>query len=236
MDEATTGIKNTMNITSGVPTPTQYRPTKPEDFFGPARKIADQIKASANQCLKTGDPSAFLFYGAPGVSKSELARFTMRSFGVDMKWNMTKMTGLDMSVDFIRDMSQKIQMTSMCDGYRGFWFDEIDTMKRDAQVRYLTMYDDLPKNVVIAATCNSDIGELEPRFTRRFQAFEILGPTADEITGLFSLWLPENEAKRLAHMASIDPQTGMANPKRRLNVGAVLADLKTLVERRAMAS
>lgn len=210
--------------------PTKFKPQVVGDFVGPAHRIAVHIAGMAMLALKSRDPACILLFGEPGVCKSQLARFAMDQFQVP-KFNQSKMTGLDISVDYVREMCNQMQYVDMA--FRGYWMDEIDTMKRDAQVRWLTMSDDVPPGNLIVATCNSHIDQLEPRFVRRFQTFEVVGPTADEIIPLLSRWLTTAEAGNLARMHAADAGGGY-DPKKRLNAGAILADVKTILEKKQM--
>lgn len=210
--------------------PIEYRPTTVDEFVGPARAVARQIEKAAATCLPRGVSCAFLFTGDPGVGKSALARFVMKVFEVP-KWNLTTFNGIDMTVDAVRQLSDSLQLTSMFPGYRGVIIDESDLWKRDGQGRFLTVADKLQelKNIVIAATCNSHLDEIEERCQRRFQIFTVKGPTATEIEPLVRQWIndPESAQKLCAIAAQDDDNPRMVRP---INVGAFMKDLTTVLQ------
>ena len=74
-----------------------------------------------------------------------------------------------------------------------------------AQVRFLTLIDDLPEGVVVMCTSNCKIKDFEPRFQSRFQVFEMKPPSQEEIATLLRKWIPNNEAaiKHIAHAATM---------------------------------
>lgn len=208
--------------------PTEYRPTEIDHFFGPARTIAKSIVKAAAMCKPRGVPASFLFYGPPGTGKSALASFTVQCFDVP-KWNLVSKPGSDLTVEAMRDIAYDLQKTSMFPGYRGYKFDECDMSKKEGQGRFLTIADDLPKNVVIVATCNSHIEELEERFQRRFQVFEVKGPTIEEAIPLVNLWVGNDAAQRICTIAAQDSEN--ARLVRPINVGAMLKDVTTYLQR-----
>jgi replication-associated recombination protein RarA len=211
--------------------PIEYSPQTPEEFVGPARNVARQIEKIAATCMPRGVSAALLFTGPSGVGKSCLAKFTMKVFEVP-KWNLTMFNGIDLTVDAVRALSDSLQLTSMFPGYRGVIIDESDLWKKDGQGRFLTVADKLQelKNIIIAATCNSHLSEIEERCQRRFQIFTVDGPTAAELEPLARIWCPdEAEARKLCTIAAMDEND--ARKTRRVNVGAFMKDLTSWTQR-----
>lgn len=126
-------------------------------------------------------------YCAAGVfhhntGKSSLAKFTVEKFGVD-PLNLTDISGTEMNIEKVNDMALDLRMPSFYPGYRCIRIEEIDTMPRQAQIRFLKLCDDIAdgryqntNGTLIVASCNSNIDSLEQRFQSRFQPFEIQGP------------------------------------------------------------
>jgi hypothetical protein len=99
------------------------------------------------------------------------------------------------------------------------WIDEADAIPPVAQVRLLTLLDDLPRGIAIACTSNCKLRDFEERFQTRFQAFEIAPPTTEEIIALLRRYLPdEPEVVNVANFADG-------------NVRQALLDAKGLVQR-----
>ena len=57
------------------------------------------------------------------------------------------------------------------------WIDKANAIPPVAQVRFLTLLDDLPRGIAIACTSNCKLRDFEERFQTRFQVFEIAPPT-----------------------------------------------------------
>jgi hypothetical protein len=61
------------------------------------------------------------------------------------------------------------------------WIDEADEIPRVAQVRFLSLLDDLPNGAAVICTSNCSVRNFEERFQSRFQLFELKAPPAHEI-------------------------------------------------------
>ena len=84
------------------------------------------------------------------------------------------------------------------------WIDEADEIPRVAQVRFLTVLDDLPSGVMVACTSNCALADFENRFQTRFQVFEIAPPPPQDIQKLLARIAPEipvREAGQIANFA-----------------------------------
>jgi replication-associated recombination protein RarA len=183
--------------------PSDYRPQTPDDFIGPAARIAllfDRILASA---MPVQAPIKLLLYGEPGTGKSSLANFICQRLGCN-KWTITKLNGTQVKVEAVEELAARLRYKELFGGYRFIWIDEADKIPLVAQVRFLSLLDDLPKQTAVVCTCNSDLNELEKRFQSRFQAFDVAGPGADTLTNfLTSGWsVPAAVAKEIAVFAN----------------------------------
>lgn len=210
--------------------PKQHRPELkgPEDFVGPAQQVAAIAQRIASKYAPMKEPCFFLGHGPPGSGKSSLAKFILRSFGVQ-PINTVEISGADFDIESVRHWSESIVTSSLFEGYRGLRIEEVDRMPQQAQVRFLKVCDDIAdgkmsirNGIVIACSCNASIADLEPRFQSRFQPFEVRGPKAAEVLPLLRRWLPEDKARQLAAGAS----EGIA--AKSLDVRALLNDATTL--------
>ncbi len=84
------------------------------------------------------------------------------------------------------------------------WVDEADEIPRVAQIRFLTLLDDLPNGVVVVCTSNCKLADFENRFQTRFQAFEVADPPPVEIEKFIIRIAPEisrSDAGQIANFA-----------------------------------
>lgn len=209
-----------------------FVPRKLDDFIGReiierqsgdtwvgARLIAELLAqgvqlANANQ----RSPLKYLVNGRPGLGKSMLVTYLQLLLGCN-KWNTTKLNGTQCKVETIEEISRQLACTCLFGNWRMLWIDEADAIPPVAQVRFLTLLDDLPAGIAIACTSNCRLRDFEERFQTRFQAFEIAPPTTGEIVALLRSYLPdEPEVVNTASFADG-------------NVRQALLDAKGLVQR-----
>ena len=135
------------------------------------------------------------------------------------KWNTIKLNGNQCKVETIQEIAQQLACTCLFGDWRMLWIDEADAVPPVAQIRFLTLLDDLPRGIAIACTSNCKLRNFEERFQTRFQAFEIAPPTTEEIIALLRRYLPdEPEVVNAANFADG-------------NVRQALLDAKGLVQR-----
>ncbi|MSU58997.1 MAG: AAA family ATPase [Pedosphaera sp.] len=189
------------------------------DTWVGARLIAELVVqgvqlANANQ----RSPLKYLLNGRPGLGKSALVAYLQQLLSCN-KWNTIKLNGTECKVEMIREIAQQLAHTSLFGDWRMLWIDEADAIPPVAQVRFLTLLDDLPRGIAIACTSNCKLRDFDERFQTRFQAFEIAPPTTGEIISLLRRYLPdEPEVVNAANFADG-------------NVRQALLDTKGLVQR-----
>jgi replication-associated recombination protein RarA len=156
-----------------------------------ARLVAQQIEKAVRLSEKNGrTPLKFLFNGKPGIGKSELVKFLSHLIHVD-KWSTTKLNGTQCKIEKIEDIAANLHYTNLFGEWRMLWIDEADEIPRVAQVRFLTLLDDLPYGVVVVCTSNCKLEDFENRFQTRFQAFELAPPPPEEIEKFLKRICPE---------------------------------------------
>lgn len=170
--------------------------------------------ANANQ----RSPLKYLFNGRPGLGKSALVAYVQHLLDCN-KWNTIKLNGTECKVEIIHEIVQQLVCTSLFGDWRMLWIDEADAIPPVAQVRFLTLLDDLPRGVAVACTSNCKLRDFEERFQTRFQAFEIAPPTTEEIISLLRRYLPD------------EPEVVNAATFADGNVRQALLDAKGLVQR-----
>jgi|SRR6185295_1895616 len=183
--------------------PSDFRPENPDDFIGPARQLAGLIDRILAAAVPSGATIKLLLYGEPGTGKSSLARHVCNRLGCS-KWSVTRLNGTQVKVEVIEELAARLHFRELFGTYRLIWIDEADKIPMVAQVRFLTLLDDLPQHTAVVCTCNSNLDELEKRFQSRFQAFEVTGPGVDTLSGfLASRWsVPPAVAKEIAVFAN----------------------------------
>ena len=135
-------------------------------------------------------PLKYLLNGRPGLGKSALVAYLQQRLDCN-QWTTIKLNGTQCKVELIEDIARQLAGTSLFGDWRLLWIDEADAIPPVAQVRFLTLLDDLSPGVAIACTSNCKLRDFEERFQTRFQAFEIAPPTTEEIVSLLRRYLPD---------------------------------------------
>lgn len=200
--------------------PQDYQPSGTEDFIGDARLCAAFLpKLIAASRAAGRSPIKLLLAGPPGTGKSEIARYLTTLLKVS-KWSITKLNGTEVKVDRLDELTSSLQLTDLFGDYRIVQIDEADAIPTVAQVRMLTVLDDLPRGVVVVCTSNSSLNSFEPRFQSRFQFFEFRQvPQLDIEQLITNRWeLPVTDARMIAlgacgnvRAAMLDTQTWLTN-------------------------
>lgn len=170
--------------------PSEYKPTSIEEFIGPAKaaakllvNLADRARANDNASLK------ILLNGEPGIGKSALAEFLARHLGCTEKHSRLKFNGTQIKIETVEDIARQLQYRSLYGDYNFIWIDEADKIPSVAQVRFLTLLDDLNHGCAVVCTSNCRVEDFEKRFQSRFRMLEIEPPQPHEIMGLLSQFL-----------------------------------------------
>ena len=168
--------------------PTKSTPLAPEDFVGEAADYARIIDGIVRDSRSNGcEAIKLLLNGVPGIGKSALVRYLAHRLGCD-QFNITKLNGTQIRLETVEELSRSLCYAALSGDYTLLWIDEADTINRLAQVRFLTMIDDIRDGVAIACTSNCKVEEFEPRFQSRFQVCELSAPTAAHIETLLRRW------------------------------------------------
>ena len=83
------------------------------------------------------------------------------------KWNTIKLNGTQCKVETIEETARQLACTCLSGDWRMLWIDEADAIPPVAQVRFLTLLDDLPRGIAIACTSNCKLRDFEERFQTR---------------------------------------------------------------------
>jgi replication-associated recombination protein RarA len=184
--------------------PSQFRPTTPDEFIGPARSQAKTIERMIALCKESGKaPIKLLILGLPGAGKTSLAEHFVKCVGSD-KWSVHKFNGVQVKIEEVEELARSVHYTSLFGDYKIIRIEEVDKVPTVAQVRLLTLLDDLPNGVAVIATSNCRVGDLESRFQSRFQVIQLASPSDDEITEFLSgRWkLTTSIARQIATFAN----------------------------------
>jgi replication-associated recombination protein RarA len=185
--------------------PTTYTPTKPEDFIGDARNIAAflhkltaQSRADGNSAIK------ILLNGPPGVGKSELIKYLARIADIHPKWSTLKFNGTKVNMEALDEIERAMHYRDLYGTFKLFWIDEVDAMIRNpaAQIRFLSVLDDLAPGNIVACTSNCKVSEFESRFQSRFIVQELRAVPAPEIEALLLKFLPAAHAATARQIAT----------------------------------
>lgn len=150
--------------------PSQYLPTKSEDFCGKTARIAALLFKKAD-ALKSSDSCAkWLFSGAPGLGKSRLAEVLARDLAHHPS-AIEQLNGQSLSVDLVRDWERSLCYKPI-GGQR--WvkiLDEVDCASPAALNELRTYLDRIKSGAVIIATTNKTLKELPAQLQSRFFPF-----------------------------------------------------------------
>lgn len=209
----------------------QFIPQKLDDFIGTrvtdngagARLVAEQIQTDAILAQRHGSPLKYLINGPPGDGKSMLACWLQQLLGCN-KWSTQKKNGTQVKMELIDEWEASMHYKSLFGEFRLFWIDEADKIPSAAQVRFLTMLDDLPNHVAIVCTSNCKTSDFEPRFQSRFQVVEVVPPHVHEIEALLSKYCDDQQAiKNIAAFACGNVRAALLDVKNTLAATLKLA-------------
>jgi len=170
--------------------PSSYKPKTPDDFIGPARPVAVSLDRLLASVLPQGTPLKVLILGKPGIGKTELANYFMRRVNCD-RWHTTLLNGTQVRIELVEELAASLHYRELFGQYRLIRIEEVDKVPVVAQVRLLTLLDELPNQTAVVCTSNCSINDLEERFQSRFVVFDLTPPSADEIELLLRKLSPE---------------------------------------------
>lgn len=207
-----------------------FIPKSVDDFIGEqtlqsgsgARAVANLIDNTVQIAKSQNNaPVKFLLNGRPGLGKSALAFFVKHSLRCD-KWSTQRFNGTQVKIELVEQLANSLAYKSLYNDYQLIQIDEADEIPRVAQVRLLTLLDDLPHGAAIICTSNCKVKDFEERFQTRFQVFDLLGPLPHEIESLLLRYTNNAAAaKQIANLACG-------------NVRQALLDVKGLIDGCAM--
>ena len=172
--------------------PSLYDPKTAEDFIGPAAKVAGLLQRAVRDALAADRaPLKILFNGEPGIGKSALAKYLMSLLGCDARWSVKKYSGTQVKIETVEDIANDLHYRDMFGTYRLIWIEEADVVPPVAQVRLLTLLDDLPKGCAVVCTSNCRVDEFKKRFQTRFKIYELEPPQPNEIASLLKKFLAD---------------------------------------------
>jgi len=173
-----------------------FVPTSADDFIGDniierpsgsltgARAIALHIAKMVRLSQRNGRaPIKLLLNGKPGLGKSLLARYLQHLAGTN-DWSRSKYNGTEVKIEALEKIAYDLRKTNWFENYQMVWVDEADEIPRVAQVRFLTLLDDLPPGVIVVCTSNCQLKDFENRFQTRFQVFELAPPPVEDVAQL----------------------------------------------------
>lgn len=168
-----------------------FVPASPDDLVGPARELAIHIQKLVRLAKENNNAPLKLFLpGNPGLGKSLLAAYVQHLLGCS-KWDVIKLNGTQVKVEKLEEIEASLHLKTLFGDWRLLRIEEADTIPTVAQVRFLTILDDLPSGAAVVCTSNCKLKELEARFQSRFQVLEVEPPQPHEIETFLSRFLTD---------------------------------------------
>ena len=206
-------------------TPASFRPRKPDDLIGHARKVATALVAKAHRVrLSGGGPMKVLLYGPPGVGKTSVAEMVSLALCDGQPLATEDFNGREITLETVRRWMDSLAYGSLFGGCEARIVNELDRASKESQDLLLTYLDKLRPGRAFIGTSNLQLDLLTERFQTRFQAWKIAAPDAEEIAA----WLVKRwkAPKPLAHEIAL----GCGGCVR-----AALADLESAYDMGAVA-
>lgn len=175
--------------------PAAYLPTKPSDFIGPARQVAEMLLRKvkdAKEDAKNYGPIRMLLYGAPGVGKTRLLEM-MAGELVSHPTDIESTNGRNLTIEVVRDWVYHSHFRST--GFTVKIVNELDTATPAALDLLLTYLDDMKSGQVFAGTTNADLDRaFMSRFSSRLQLVEVPAPDVRTVAQFISRrWLVKKD-------------------------------------------
>lgn len=176
--------------------PSKFIPHTAADFIGTgdfgAGTAAQEIESLVANSRANGHASfAILLNGRPGIGKSALSRWLIQDLLAVDRFCIHRKNGTEIDKEVVNELATKLPYRAMYGEYNAIQFEECDLMSLAAQGRMLTYLDDLNESVgtVLLCTSNCQLKDFEPRFSSRFNVFELQPPTSGEIATFLGKWI-----------------------------------------------
>jgi len=180
--------------------PNRFRPQSFADLIGPAAMLG-RIMAGKIARIKADPDGLFkaMFYGAPGVGKTELARLVALALAGD-KLAIEEVSGLEMNVDRVKHWIHSAGVGCLFGDWSVKGVHEMDRIPTAAQDLLLQYLDILPGKTAFIGTSNLQLDLLQERFQTRMQTWKVEGPSTEEIIDfIMARWdIPRQVAAQIA--------------------------------------
>jgi replication-associated recombination protein RarA len=141
--------------------PGEYRPRTAEQFIGGARQRCIELTRKIDLLRKNDGFFRGMFYGDPGVGKSELA-LALAFHATGHELAIEQYNGQDVTVEMVREW-RRSAVGSLFSRWTARIIDEWDRMNEAAQALFLTLLDLRLKRCIYIVTTNKPLQDIRTR-------------------------------------------------------------------------
>lgn len=197
--------------------PSRYSPKAFAELIGPAAGIGRVMQGKIAR-IKADPDAVFkgMYYGCPGVGKTELARLIALALGelkpptpkelamstkdrIKCSYSIEEVSGVQVNVEMVKGWMNSAGVGGLFGDWQVKLIHEMDRIPTTAQDLLLQYLDIIPGKRAFVGTSNLQLDLLQERFQTRMQTWKVEAPSTEEITEFIMRWeIPRQIAAMIA--------------------------------------